>query len=119
MGADEARHEIPGQGGAVGLGADRIVIPLKERKLDAVMDPSGKAIFAATSKRSGADGSIVSGIGMPTLPLDITNNPIVNRSRQLHRSSEGSVGFAQNQATHFILAIRPTLEMNLRDRSLS
>jgi hypothetical protein len=94
------------------------MVPLKERKPDAVMDPSGKAIFAATSRRSGADGSIVSGIGTPT-PFDITNSPTINRSRQSHRSSEGSVGFAQKQATHFILATRPTLEMNLRDRSLS
>lgn len=106
-------------GGAVGLGADWIMVPLKERKPDAVMDPSGKAIFAATSKRSSADGSIVSGVGTPTLLFDITNGPTINRSRPSHRSSEESVGFAHKQATHFILAIRPTLEMNLRDRSLS
>jgi hypothetical protein len=106
-------------GEAVGVGADWIMVPLKERKPDAVMDPSGKTTFAATSKRSGADGSIVSGIGTATLLFDITNTPTINRSRQSHRSSEGSVGFAQKQATHFILAIRPTLEMNPRGRSLS
>jgi hypothetical protein len=106
-------------GGAVGLSADWIMVALKERKPDAVMDPSGKAIFAATSKRSGADGSIVSGIGTPTLLFDITNSPTINRSRQSHRSNEGSVGFAQKQAAHLILAIRPTLEMNPRDRSVS
>jgi hypothetical protein len=106
-------------GGAVGLGADWTMVPLKEREPDAVVDSSGKAIFAATSKRSGADGSIVSGIGTPTFLFAITNTPTINRSRQSHRSSEGSVGFAQKQATHFILAIRPTLEMNPRDRSLS
>jgi hypothetical protein len=106
-------------GEAVGLGADWTMVPLKEREPDAVADRSGKAIFAATSKRSGADGSIVSGIGTPTLLFATTNTPTINSSRQSHRSSEGSVGFAQKQATHFILAIRPTLEMNPRDRSLS
>jgi len=93
MGADEARHEIPGRGGALGIGADRIMVTLKERKPDAAMDQLGNAIFAATSKRSGADGSIVSGIGTPTLLLDIKNGPIINRSRRSHRSGEGSVGF--------------------------
>jgi hypothetical protein len=35
------------------------------------MDPSGKAIFAAKSRRSGADGSIASAIGGLILPFVI------------------------------------------------
>jgi hypothetical protein len=38
------------------------------------MDPSGKAIFAATSKRSGADGSIVSVIRWLTFSFGIGNS---------------------------------------------
>jgi hypothetical protein len=65
------------------------------------MDPSGKANFAAKSKRSGADGSIVSAIGGLTLLFAIRNSPILNNSRQLHRSDELIVGFARDPATSF------------------
>jgi hypothetical protein len=65
------------------------------------MDPSGKAIFAAKSNRSGANGSIVSAIGGLTLLLDIRNSPVLNNSRQPHRSDELIVGFARDPATSF------------------
>jgi hypothetical protein len=65
------------------------------------MDPSGKAIFAAKSKRSGADGSIVSAIGGLTLLFDIRNSPVLNNLRQSHHSDELIVGFAQDPATFF------------------
>jgi hypothetical protein len=54
---------------------------LSRRKPDAVIEPSGKAIFAAKSKRSGADGSIVSSIGGPTLLFDIKNSPFSKSHR--------------------------------------
>jgi hypothetical protein len=65
------------------------------------MDPSGKAIFAARSKRSGADGSIVSAIGGLTLLFDIRNRPVLNNSQQPHRSDELIVGFVRDQASYF------------------
>jgi hypothetical protein len=65
------------------------------------MDPSGKAIFAAKSKRSGADGSIVSAIGGLALLFAVRNSPILNNSRQSHRSDELIVGFARDPATSF------------------
>ena len=69
-------------------------LALSRRKPEAVMEPSGKAIFAARSKRSGADGSIASAIGGLTLLFAIGNSPILNNSRQSHRSDELIVGFA-------------------------
>jgi hypothetical protein len=65
------------------------------------MDPSGKAIFAAKSKRSGADGSIVSSIGGPTLLFDIRNSPVLKKSPQSRRSDQLIVGFARDPATSF------------------
>ena len=79
------------------------------------MDPSGKAIFAAISKRSGANGSIVSAIGGLALVFAIRNS----NSRQPHRTAEPIVGFIRDPATSFILTARPELEMNLRDRSVA
>jgi hypothetical protein len=65
------------------------------------MDPSGKAIFAAKSKRSGAEGSIVSDIGGLTLLFAIRNSPVLNNSRQSHRSDELIIGFDRDPPTSF------------------
>ena len=83
------------------------------------MDPSGKAIFAAKSKRSGADGSIVSDIGGLTLLFAIRNGPVStirgSRIAPTNRSSDST----EIRQFPFILTACPELEMNLRDRSLS
>jgi hypothetical protein len=65
------------------------------------MDPSGKAIFAARSKRSGVDASIVWAIGGLTLLFAIRNSLVLNNLRQSHRSDELIVEFARDPATSF------------------
>jgi hypothetical protein len=53
------------------------------------MEPSGNAIFAARSRRSGADGSIVSAIGGLSLLFGIRDTPVLSYSPQLNRFTIG------------------------------
>jgi hypothetical protein len=81
------------------------------------MDPSGKAILAATSKRSGADWSIVSAAGCMTC-FDI-NSLNLNRSRQSFGSHAQIAGLFRSVATYIIIARLRELGTNLPGRSLS
>jgi hypothetical protein len=93
-------------------------LALSRRKPEAVMDPSGNAIFAAKSKRSGADGSIASAIGGLTLRFAIGNSSVLN-SGQSHAPTNWSSGSLDMRKLPFILTALPELEMKLGDRSLS
>jgi hypothetical protein len=81
------------------------------------MDPSGKAILAATSKRRGADGSIVSAAGRMTC-FDI-NSLNLDSSRQSFGSHAQIAGLVRSVATYIIIAGLRELGTNLPRRSLS
>jgi len=81
------------------------------------MDPSGKAILAATSKRSGADGSIASAVGCMTR-FDI-NSLNLDRSRQSFGFHAQIAGLVRSVATYIIIARLRELGTNLPGRSLS
>jgi hypothetical protein len=81
------------------------------------MDPSGKAIFAAMCRRSGADGSILSGIGRPALSFDMRRQPCVQPLAAIEAFRHADRCFCV--AISFIVIFSSESDMSLRNRVLS
>jgi len=83
------------------------------------MDPSGNAIFAAISKRSGANGSIVSAIGGVALRFAIRTARFSTIRGSCIAPTNRSSDSPEIRQLPFIVTARRELGMNLRDRSVS